>query len=189
MVVSCMLKTKNRSISPCTKLISWQIFPLMSMWYPFLTLLISLNLESALSNIKMSTTSDSFLMRFANNTFFHRFTLRSSLSLLDGEVCFLDAADRKVLFSECQFLSFYWGIKTINVEDQYLAVFIYSHYFVVDVLLFLLLMNYSVTIYSSCPFWCSQPCLETKIFLLLPFVQLKWWIEIAYFHHFFSAFD
>lgn len=127
----------------------------MSIWYPFLNLLISLSLESGLSDIKIATTSGSFLIRFAYNTFFHLFTLRNFLSFLDGEVYFLDAADRKVLFSKCQFLTFYWGIKTINVEDYYLAVFINSHYLVIDVLLFLLLMNYSVTIYSSCPFWCG----------------------------------
>lgn len=134
----------------------------MSIQYPSLTLLISLSLESGLSDIKIATTSGSFLIRFAYNTFFHPFTLRHFLSFLDGKVYFLDAADRKVLFSKCRFLSFYWGIKTINVEDYYLAVFINSHYLVADVLLFLLLMNYSVTIYSSCPFWVVSLVLKLK---------------------------
>lgn len=70
------------------------------------------DLKCIWSKIEMATLA-CFLGSFAWNIIFHPFTLVTFI--LDVKVCFLDTAEDE-LNSFCKFVSFYWGIGTIDVN-------------------------------------------------------------------------
>lgn len=88
---------------------------LVSMKWPYSSLLASLSLKPIVYYIKTMMPTY-FLLLFAQNTVFPPFTL--TISILDGEVYISEAVERKMLFSGpvCWPMSFDWASKTITIQ-------------------------------------------------------------------------
>lgn len=105
-----------------------------------------------------------FLVTFVWNTFFHSFTLRWCLSLV-VRYCFLDEAERWILFSNSMFFFLNWGIDTIELKNK--------QYLLIHVILWF------VWVFSSLLAKCSGIISGGLLCVINVFsVELNWWTEL-----------